>query len=727
MIIKYPALATFALTSLLVACGPGEEATQTTESSAPVRTAPAAPSYSASVNTARLVAANDEPGSWMSTGRDYNEQRYSPLDQINVDTIAGLGLAWHAEMDTSRGQEATPIVVDGALYISTAWSMVKAYDARSGRKLWEFDPEVPPAKGVDACCDVVNRGLAVWEGKVFVGTIDGRLIALDSATGQKIWDVVTVDQTQPYTITGAPRVIKGRVVIGNAGAEYGVRGYVTAYDASSGDQVWRYYTIPGNPADGFEQPELEMAAETWNGEWWLQGGGGTVWDAMAYDPELNLLYLGVGNGSPWNQTLRSPGGGDNLFLTAIVAINPDNGSYVWHYQTTPGETWDYTATQQIIVAELEIGGEQRKVVMQAPKNGFFYVLDAATGRLISAENFVPVNWATHIDIETGRPVEIPGSRYDETGVPAIIQPGPQGGHNWHPMSFSQKTNLVYIPTREQFMGYVPETDFIRSERGWNTGTDFAAGGAVVAAAAPNIPDRKSYLLAWDPVNQVEVWRADWEHPSETAGVLSTAGGLVFQGNFGGEFIAYRDDTGERVWSAITQSATVAAPISYMLDGEQYVALLTGSRALPTTGAGVVGRTTQASTNNSRLLVYKLGSSVALSTRIVTDAEQSSGERVLNPPAQTASHETIAQGEQVYGRLCSVCHGPSAVSESGDTFPDLRYSERLNTSEAWNSVVIDGELESTGMVSFEAVLQGDDAEAIRAFVIARAIEDRDAEQ
>ncbi len=457
------------------------------------------------------------------------------------------------------------------------------------------------------------------------------------------------------------------------------------------------------------------------------GGGGTVWDSMAYDPELDLLYLGVGNGSPWNQSLRSPGGGDNLFLTAIIAVDPDDGSYVWHYQTTPGETWDYTAVQHIIVAELMIGGEQRKVVMQAPKNGFFYVLDAQTGRLISAENFVPVNWASHIDLETGRPVENPGMRYDQAGVPAIVQPGPQGAHNWHPMSFSPRTGLVYIPTREQFMGYVAIEEFARSERGWNTGTDFAAGSTVVAAAGEDIPDRRSYLLAWDPVAQQEVWRAEWEHPSETAGVLSTAGGLVFQGNAAGEFVAYRDDTGERVWSAVTQASIVAAPMSYMIGDEQYVAVLTGSRSLPQSGAGVVGRTTRASTNNSRMLVYKLGGNAQLPTRIVTEEEQTSTEPVLNPPALTASHETIAQGEQVYGQLCSVCHGPSAVSDSGGTFPDLRYSPRINTEEAWTSVVIDGELEPQGMVSFASVLQETDSEAIRAYVISRAIAARDAEQ
>ncbi|MES3008955.1 MAG: PQQ-dependent dehydrogenase, methanol/ethanol family [Pseudomonadota bacterium] len=722
-LVPYAPLAAAAL--LLTACGPTTEETPSAAPSAPVaeQTTPSAnANFGAAVNTERLLAYDSEPGSWMSVGRDYGEQRFSPLDQINVNNVSQLSLAWSGDIDTSRGQEATPIVVDGALYVSTAWSHVKAYDVRTGAPLWAFDPGVDPAKGVDACCDVVNRGLAVWEGKVFVGTIDGRLIALDSRTGEEIWSVVTIDQTKPYTITGAPRVVKGQVIIGNAGAEYGVRGYVTAYDAETGAQNWRYYTVPGNPADGFEQPELEMAAQTWNGEWWKLGGGGTVWDAMAYDAELNLLYIGVGNGSPWNQSLRSPGGGDNLFLTSIMAINPDDGTYRWHYQTTPGETWDYTATQHIMVANLRIDGEVRRVVMQAPKNGFFYVLDAATGQLISAEKFVPVNWASHIDLETDRPVEIPEARYNETGVPMIVHPGPQGGHNWHPMSFSQRTNLVYLPAREQHRGYVAEPELITTDRGWNIGLDSSAGSALVTAAGESAPDVQAYLLAWDPVNQREVWRSPRLVPSEAAGVLSTAGGLVFQGNASGEFNAYKDDTGELLWSAMTQAMTVAAPITFTVDGAQHVAVLAGGRSLPTVGAGAIGSTTRASENNSRILVFKIGGTATLPPEL---PQEVTGLGELNPPPVTADSETIAHGEQVYGRFCSVCHGPAGVSDSVGTFPDLRYSPRLASEAAWRSVVIDGELVSGGMVPFADTLEAADPEAIRAYVIARANADKEA--
>jgi quinohemoprotein ethanol dehydrogenase len=704
-----------AVAIVMASCGPAEQSGESAPAAQPAQAPAAHAPYGAAVTRDRLVAANNEPGQWMSTGRDYWEQRYSPLDQINTRNVDQLGLVWSFDLDTSRGQEATPIVVDGAMYISTAWSMVKAFDARTGRLLWEFDPEVDRARGVDACCDVVNRGVAAWDGKVFFGALDGRLIALDAKTGEQVWSVVTTDQSLPYTITGAPRIIDGKVIIGNGGAEYGVRGYITAYDANTGDQHWRFYTVPGNPADGFEQPELEWAADTWTGEWWVMGGGGTVWDSMAYDPDSNLLYVGVGNGSPWNQSLRSPDGGDNLFLTAIVALNADDGSYVWHYQTTPGETWDYTATQQMIVADLNIGGEERRVVMQAPKNGFFYVLDALTGRLLSAEKFVPVSWASHIDLETGRPVEIPEARYNETRVPIIVSPGPLGGHNWYPMSYSRNTGLVYLPATENFMGYVAQEEFERSERGWNTGTDMAEGARLVTAAGDAAPERKAYLLAWDPIAQREVWRQPQLVPTAAAGVLSTAGGLVFQGNAAGEFVAYRDVDGEILWRHITQSHTVAAPVTYSIDDRQYVAVLTGSRALPQVGPGAMGSTTRRSSNNSRVLVYALGGDHQLPTEVALAEELE-----LNPPPLVANNEMLAQGEQTYGRFCSVCHGNNAASDGAGVFPDLRYSERLHDLDAWNSVVLEGELASGGMVAFDGQLEESDSAAVLQYVISRAI-------
>ena len=670
--------------------------------------------YGAAIDAERLQGADSENESWLSYGRTYDEQRYSPLDQINRDTVSELGLSWYADMTTSRGQESTPVVVDGALYITTAWSLVHAFDVRGGERLWTYDPQVDRAKGRDACCDVVNRGVAAWDGKIFVGTLDGRLVALDSASGDVEWEVATVDAALPYTITGAPRVVKGKVLIGNGGAEYGVRGFVTAYDAETGEQAWRFYTVPGNPADGYESDVMTAAADTWTGAWWNLGGGGTVWDAMAYDPELDLLYIGVGNGSPWNQALRSPGGGDNLFLSSIVALDPDDGSYRWHYQTTPGETWDYTATQHIMLADLEIEGDIRRVVMQAPKNGFFYVLDAEDGELISANNYTPVNWATHIDLQTGRPVEVYDARYEKSNNPAIVLPGPLGGHNWYPMAFSQDTGLVYIPVTENFMGYVADGEFVTDPDGWNTGVDFGRGFQLVMSQ-PEIPSNASLLKAWNPVTQEEVWRVQHPIGEGNAGVLATAGGLVFQGTRSGEFVAYNDETGEALWTDYVQAGVMAAPATFTVDGEQHIALLVGSPALPKAGPGAAEPTTVASRNNSRLLIYRAGGDAMLPSNPIT----TSVEGDFEIPQIEASNELLSQGETAYNRNCSVCHGPMGISLRADTYPDLRLSRRIATQDSWAAVVLEGELSDAGMVSFDSELSDSDAEAIRTYIINQA--------
>jgi quinohemoprotein ethanol dehydrogenase len=399
----------------------------------------------------RLLGAASRPQDWVMHGGSYAEQRFSALEQIGIGNVRDLGLDWSLELDTNRGQETTPLVVDGRIYLTTAWSKVVAIDARSGRKLWQFDPKVPGDSAVRGCCDVVNRGAAYYDGKIFVGTFDGRLIALSASSGNPLWSVNTVDQSRPYSITGAPRVVKGRVIIGNAGAELGVRGYVSAYDAHTGKQVWRFYTVPNadGKADGAASDEAlrKFANSSWfDGEWKKTGGGGTVWDAIVYDQELDQLYIGVGNGTPWNHRFRSGGQGDNLFLSSIVALNPDTGKYIWHYQETPAETWDFTATQPIILATLPIEGRPRKVLMQAPKNGFFYVLDRSSGQLISARPFADVNWATEIDLATGRPLEVAGARYEK--APFLMSPSAYGAHNWYPMAFSPKTVLVYLPVQD---------------------------------------------------------------------------------------------------------------------------------------------------------------------------------------------------------------------------------------------------------------------------------------
>ena len=678
----------------------------------PAAAAQSATTGKANVDAARLANAESEPGSWMSHGRTYAEERFSPLDQIKTDNVGQLGLEWFADLDTQRGQEATPIMVDGVIYISTAWSKVKAYDAKTGKSLWSFDPQVPGQWAVNACCDVVNRGVAVWQGKVFVGTIDGRLIALDSATGNKLWDVMTVDQSKPYTITGAPRVVKGKVLIGNGGAELGVRGYVSAYEADTGKMAWRFYTVPGNPKDGFEAPILEEAAKTWSGQWWRIGGGGTVWDSMAYDPTLDLLYIGVGNGSPWNHNFRSEGKGDNLFLSSIVALDPDDGSYKWHYQSSPGETWDHTATQQIIVTDLTLEGQKRRVVMQAPKNGFFYVIDAATGKLISAKNVTEIAWATHVDLATGRPVETPQARFNKTGKPFQSTHNPNGVHTWHSMSYSPKTGLVYVPIHGSPFVFGQPKAFDPKAMATNVGADFSPN----AGLDPKWVLENTYgrLIAWDPVNQKEVWRVERAGPAN-GGALSTAGGLVFQGTGSGEFTALDATSGKTLWSTPTRTGVIAAPMSYAIDGEQYVAIMVGTGSSWALIGGDTNMKGFALPNASRLLVYKLGG------KGVLPEAPAMVRPPMTPPPATAAADVVARGAGVYDTWCSSCHGGGVVGVG--LLPDLRRTPYLHSAEEWEKVVIGGARAANGMASFSSVMSAADAQAVRAFVILRANQDK----
>jgi PQQ-dependent dehydrogenase (methanol/ethanol family) len=674
-----------------------------------VNAANGAPGAPTAVNTQRIVQADKEPQNWLSHGRTYDEQRFSPLTDINDKNVKDLGLAWHFDTETKRGLEATPIVVDGVIYTTGSWSVVFALDARTGKQLWKYDPDVPRSVGKKACCDVVNRGVAVYDGKVFFGSLDGRLIALDAASGQRIWETNTVDTSKPYTITGAPRIIKGKVIIGNGGAEFGVRGYITAYDVNSGNQAWRFYTVPGDPSKPFESEALKKAAATWKGEWWKIGGGGTVWDSMAYDPELDLLYIGVGNGSPWNRNIRSPGGGDNLYLSSIVAIKPDTGAYVWHYQTTPSESWDYTATQHIILADLQINGALRKVLMQAPKNGFFYVIDRVTGKFISAKPYVYTNWATHIDPQTGRPVETKEQYRDKE---KITYPSPYGGHNWHPMSFSKSTGLVYIPALDIPMLYKQATDFKPNPNGWNTGVDMVA--AMPPAGMDQILDRKlsgmlakGHLSAWDPIQQKEVWRVQHSGPWN-GGVLSTAGNLVFQGTADGRLVAYRADTGVKLWENPTQTGIIAPPVTYKIDNEQYVAVMAGWGGAFPMVAGAAAQFAKKGPEG-RLLVYKIGGAAKLPAF-------EPPQRVLDPQPVNADESTLVKGYGIYHTHCAACHGATAIS--GSLIPDLRYMS-AGMHAAFDEIVINGVLESRGMIGRGVILTKDDAHALHAYINKRA--------
>jgi quinohemoprotein ethanol dehydrogenase len=664
----------------------------------------------ANVDAARIVAADREPGNWMSHGRSYSEQRFSPLKGIDDRNVSELGLAWYHDLDTDRGQESTPIVVDGVMYFTSAWSKVFAVNAATGALLWSYDPKVPPEWGVNACCDVVNRGVAVWKGRVFVGTLDGRLVALDAATGKRVWEKLTIDPKFRYSITGAPRVAKGKVIIGNGGAEYGVRGYASAYDTLTGKMAWRFYTVPGDPSKPFESPALKKAAKTWTGEWWKFGGGGTVWDSIVYDPELDLVFLGVGNGSPWNRRIRSPGGGDNLFLSSIVALKADTGEYVWHYQETPGEAWDYTASQQIILADIKIDGRLRKVLLHAPKNGFFYVLDRTNGALISAKPYTQINWATGVDLKTGRPIETGIARY-EGDNPAPVVPGPLGAHSWQPMSYDPLTGFVYIPVQDGGFLYKSPKDFQSKKLAANYGVD------VVAAGMPQDPmikkavmdSIKGRLVAWDPVNQKSVWELGRPGPWN-GGVLSTAGNLVFEGTASGYFEAYRADTGERVWSFAAQTGVMAGPVTYTVDGEQYVAVLAGWGGVFPLALGEIAFKSGHVRNISRMLAFKLGGKASL------PAMREFERPALTPPKSTASVATIQSGERLYQRYCAACHGDVGVS--GGVLPDLRYSSTL-ADDQWFDIVLDGLLKSNGMVAFGKELSREDASNIREYVIFRA--------
>ena len=659
------------------------------------------------VTALRIIAADDEPENWLSHGRSYDEQRFSPLRQINTDTVSSLGLSWYYDFPTTRGLEATPLVQNGIMFSTGSWSIVYAHDATSGELLWQYNPEVPRSREQFLCCGPVNRGVALWGQSVFFGTLDGRLISLDAKTGAPNWSVQTT-ASESYSITGAPRVIKGNVIIGNGGAEFGVRGYVTAYDAETGKEVWRFYTVPGNPDDGYESPAIEKAAATWKGEWWKLGGGGTVWDSMAFDPDLNLLYIGTGNGSPWNQQIRSPGGGDNLYLSSIIALKPDSGEYVWHYQTTPGEVWDYTAAQHMILADVEIEGQLRPVIMQAPKNGFFYVLDRRTGEFISANNYVPVNWASHIDSESGRPVESADARYGNSA--RMTLPAPMGGHNWQPMAFSPQTGLVYIPAQEISWQYTADQNYRIRKGHFNTGTDVSVN------EFPPDPEMKEQILrsirghlsAWDPVEQREIWRAQYPDPWN-GGVLATAGGLVFQGDSNGYFSAYDADSGTRLWRSYVGTGVIAAPISFAADGEQYIAILAGWGGTWALAAGEPAAKSGVH-NVSRLLVFRLNAKTLLPDVPTLDKE------LLYVNSEDLKNADLETGKSLYFNLCGRCHGFGAVS--GGVLPDLRYlhPEKLNI---WDEIVLSGMLSANGMPAFKNELTKSESEAIKAYVLSRA--------
>lgn len=671
---------------------------------------PAKPGY---VTQDRVNAAEKEPSQWLLHYGDWRGRQFSGLEAITPANVGTLGLEWSMDMDTNRGVEATPIVVDGVMYVTGSWSILYAIDARSGKRLWTYDPEVPREDAPKGCCDVVSRGVAVWNGKVLLPTFDGRLIALNAANGKPLWTADTiVDRTQPYTITGAPLVANGAVVIGNGGAEFGVRGYVTAYDADTGRQLWRFFTVPGNPRDPLESEAMRKAAGTWSGEWWKYGGGGTVWDSMAYDPELDLVYLGVGNGSVWNRSVRSPGGGDNLYVSSIVALRRKTGEYVWHFQQTPGDEWDYTATQHMMLLDLKIGGRIRKTLVQAPKNGFVYVLDRETGEFISAKNYVPVNWTTGLDPKTGRPNFAPGVRYEKQ--PFAVLPGPSGAHNWQPMAFSPQTGLLYIPSLELGATTMAQDPKFRFYKGFtNVAVDFAnfllpEKPGEVGQIAKQL---KGDLIAWDPVAQKEVWRLPHRSPWN-GGVLATGGGVLFQGTADGHLLAIDARSGKELWRFFAQTGIMAAPVSYAIDGQQYVSVAVGWGGHYGLEWGELSRKATGDLPNiSRVLTFKLGGTAKL------PAPEHLPEQP-RPVAAPASHTPamVDRGRLLFAENCAACHGYSAVS--GGVLPDLRHAS-AEVHAVWPDIVLKGVLLPAGMPNFANRLKPEEAEDIRAYVLHRA--------
>ena len=678
----------------------------------------ASPPVTEGVTDAMIAAAPE--GEWLTYGRDTNEQRFSPLTLINDSNVGQLGLAWSHDLETARGQEATPLMHDGVLYVSTAWSMVKAFDAKTGALKWSYDPKVPRGTLVRACCDAVNRGVALYGDKVYVGTLDGRLVALDQKTGKVVFEKTVVPNQQDYTITGAPRVAKGKILLGSGGSEYKARGYLAAYDAQTGEELWKFHTVPGNPADGFENKAMEEAAKTWgDSKWWELGGGGTVWDSIVYDPATNLIYFGTGNAEPWNPAANGRNG-DSLYTSSIVAVDADTGEYKWHFQETPEDRWDYDSNAPITVADIDVGGQKRHVVMHAPKNGYFYVLDAKSGQFLSAKPFAPQNWTTGIDAKTGRAQVNPDAKYEKTGNPFVALPGAIGAHSWHPVSYSPKAGLVYIPVNFAGMGYAAAKDWKATDIGFQVGLD-TAKTAVPADKAVREGARAATtgaLVAWDPVKQQEAWRVTHNGPWN-GGTLSTAGNLLFQGNADGDFVAYSADKGSKLWSFPTQTGVVAAPMTYMIDGEQYVAILVGWGGVWDISAGVVAKKSKGHVNISRLLVFKLGAKGQL------PPAKPLNQLPIDPPPFTGTPEQVARGGNNFARYCSVCHGDAAMG--GTLNPDLRRSMYINAPEGIRSVVIDGVLMQAehpkGMVSFKSVFKPEDVEDIRQYLIKRANEDK----
>ena len=693
----------------------------------PAPPAPPPQPAAGAVDAARLAQAAAEPGQWFLTGRDTSGSYYSPLAQIDSNNVSRLGFAWQYRFGTYRGMEATPLVIDGVLYVTGNWGVTYAFDAASGRKLWRYDPEIDYQWARYVCCDAVNRGVAVWRGRVYVGALDGYLHCLDARTGARLWKVDTLPARgpkTPYSMTGVPVVAGDAVVVGGSGGDFaGVRGYVAAYDLGTGQFRWRFYTVPRDPAQGpQDQPHLVAAVATWDPNHpWAEGIGGTVWDGMSYDPDLKLLYIGTGNGAPYNLREGGRHGGDDLYAASIVAIHADSGTLAWYYQTTPGDRWDYDSTQKFVFAQLEFGGHPRQVLLQASKNGFLYALDRKTGELLAAHPFTWVNWTSGIDAKTGRP--IPTAQADYEKAPKLIMPSAVGAHSWQPMALSPKTGLLYIPVLDEPMIYVESSERRAGlVEGWFTTPAFAPEDYDPKELKPLYGDlpplaalTKDYqhparsqgaLRAVDPATGRTAWEAGTASAWD-GGVLATGGNLVFQADETGHLNAYAADSGKRLASFNLGTSVMAAPMSYAVGGTQYIAVLAGL------GGGFLGGTYPESSaayrygNEGRLIVLKLGG-----TEIPLPAPYQE-QPMPAPPPEQASSTQIAHGELLYNRYCGRCH-----SFGRGVIPDLR---RMSAEEhqIFDNIVRGGTYLPRGMGRFDDVLSADDAADIHGYIVHRA--------
>ena len=653
------------------------------------------------VSEQRVLKESSKGENWFLKGGDFTGQHYSPLNAVNTETVGELGLAWSAELPIPDGVSTTPIVVDGVIYLSGAYSVVVAIDAKTGKMLWQFDPNVREAFVAGAMLSWparVNRGVAVLEGRVYLTTADCRLIALDAASGKEVWAKRTCDNEKGFFITDSPYVGGGKIFLGNAGSESeeGDRGYVSAYDANDGSLLWRFYIVPSaDPAEN-DTAALKMAAKTWTGETLAKhGGGGHNWNEMTYDPASNQLFFGTSGAYPYLYHERAPLGGDNLFLSSIVAVDADTGEYRWHYQTVDKDSWDYNATMNIVLADMEIRGDERKTLLIAPKNGFHYTLDRLSGELLAVGKYAKTNWATDIDIETGKPIYDPAGEYwnleeDET---SYIWPNMWGAHNWHPMAYHPKTNLSYIP--------------VVDAPGLVSGGE-EAEAIVMLTEVDGKPHSPGKLVAMDPTSGNVAWQIDHALPFN-GGLMATGGNLLFQGLATGEFQAYAADSGQTLWSVQTGSAINASPATYSLGGTQYVLIPVGS------GGGLQFQYpemhgTEVAKGPTRLLAFALEGKAEMPVTVSADRP------LPQHPDIEASDEAIALGEGVYSSACKICHGSKGVARFGGSVPDLRYATE-ETLAIWDAIVVGGSKAAGGMPAVGVTAE--QSQAVRAYILKQA--------